>query len=270
MSPGYENVEFFVFSQMAAQMTFMQAQLKQETAARIESQVNTHTHTHTHTHTMLAVSVDYSLDVSPSPLPPFSPQARVEHLLEQNKQLLTHVQKVMVELEKLQSLQMAKILGTQPPPNTTQNTTTPDPSPSTPSLPVIPETTSEVEPLVTTSTVISTPPSESPPPPPETPPTTDILSSELTGGFIVAATDSTSNTTTSTTTMTTDSEPFQTPFDLPVTTPLLQSNDLDTSPRTSTPVAPSPDPQLHDEEDISLSQLPDSTNLPTNDPFIPQ
>jgi hypothetical protein len=224
--------------QMMAQMALMREQLKQETAARIES------------------------------------QARVEHLLLQNKQLLTHVQKLMVQLEKLQSLQMAQLLasGVQPPPTTTTTSSSPpvDISP-TASSPVMPNASPEAPPTVPISSSVAEPPAQTtPPPPPEAPPTEPPESSYKEVAALPVTVDLSSM-------ETTEIEPLPTPFDVPMTTPLLPPDEEESPPRTSTPVAPPPDPEepvvpQEEEEDTqeSPSPFPDTTNLATNDPFTPQ
>ena len=97
--------------QMSTQMTLLQEQLQSETASRIES------------------------------------QARVEHLLMQNKELLNHLQKLMVQLQQLQSLQLIQQITT--PSDHTQSENTGKTS-KVPSLPTIPDTTQTPPPTETT------------------------------------------------------------------------------------------------------------------------
>ena len=208
---------------------------------------------------------------------------RVEHLLQQNNQLLTHVQKLMVELDKLQSLQMAQLIasGVQlpppPPSSTTPAASSSSPVPSS-SLPAIPETSSNQEPSI--AAIVDTPPTETPPPPPETTPT-NYGALQLESPTTTVTTTSTSS---STTVTTTDSESLPTPFDLPVETtplvqlpnehessPLIQPDDQESSPRTSTPVAMPTESPVDEVENERVSPfLTDTNDLPTNDPFVPQ
>ena len=190
----------------------------------------------------------------------------------------------MVELEKLQSLQMAQLVasGVQlPAAAATAANPTESSSPlgtiSPPSLPAIAETVSDTEPTAPTSIAMptQTPPLTEAPSSSAATETKPLLSSEAeqetTDLFAVALT-------TTTTGPSTESEQLlMTTFDLPLSTPLLQHDEADTGspPRTSTPVAPpTSDPQdpvvQQAEKPAFPTPLLEATDLPTNDPFAPQ
>ena len=62
-------------------------------------------------------------------------QARVEHLLMQNKELLSHLQKLMVQLQQLQTLRLpAQASSTSPPPPPPATSTTPPTTVTSPPL----------------------------------------------------------------------------------------------------------------------------------------
>lgn len=62
-------------------------------------------------------------------LPPSLPQARVEHLLMQNKELLSHLQKLMSQLSQIQTLQQSMVTATAAAAPPTQTTPMTSPAP---------------------------------------------------------------------------------------------------------------------------------------------
>lgn len=215
----------------------------------------------------------------------------MEHLLLQNKQLLTHVQKLMVELEKLQSLQMAQLVasGVTPPtavaaipakPKETSGGTS-----AAPSLPAIPESTAEPEPGHTEPTPVTqtspephplaeTPPTEAPPT--ETQPLPVAMPSTMTPHQEPAMDPAITGSSTSVTTVGSESDPFNLPPSSSQPEPGSAHPDSASAEISQQTIAPV---ETSDTLDAFAAQpdntafptpLPEASQLPTNDPFSPQ
>ena len=117
---------------------------------------------HTHTHSPHITTRTHHTH---SPHITTHTQARVEHLLLQNKELLSHLQKLMIQLQQLQSLRLpAQPSSTSPPPPPATSTTVTSPPPPTSTNPT-PEQPIDNAPMLD---IVSRPLLESPHLPPAT------------------------------------------------------------------------------------------------------